>query len=351
MRAVRILMVFVDGVGLGESDPAINPLVRAETPTLRRLLGGPLSGQVAVHTPLASMVPLDARLGVPGLPQSATGQAALLTGTNAAALVGRHVTAYPTRTLRALLEGQGLFIRLRRSGIDAVLANAYAPEYFAAVAARRLRHAAITLNALQAGMRLRDVTDLMAGRAVYQDLTNARLRDRGHAVPLIDPEDAGRHLAALARGRVFTLFEFFETDLAGHGRVADPIGVVERLDRFLGGLLAATDLAETLVVLTSDHGNLEDERTGGHTLNHIYSGEPLASIREKVCFTCCLGWIPTWCASRSSSSPGERYTIGVGGHRPVVRFVSWRAAVVASAFRDSSMYSSMWCRAIQSSVS
>jgi bisphosphoglycerate-independent phosphoglycerate mutase (AlkP superfamily) len=65
------------------------------------------------------------------------------------------------------------------------------------------------------------------------------------------------------------LFEFFETDLAGHGRVADPIGVVERLDRFLGGLLAGTDLAETLVVLTSDHGNLEDERTGGHTLNPV----------------------------------------------------------------------------------
>ena len=269
MRAVRILMVFLDGVGLGEPDPAINPFVRAQTPTLRRLLGGPLSGRVAVHTPLASMVPLDARLGVPGLPQSATGQAALLTGTNAPALVGRHVTAYPTRPLRALLEGQGLFIRLRRGGIDPALANAYAPEYFAAVSARRLRHAAITLNAMQAGMRLRDVTDLVAGRAVYQDLTNARLRDRGHAVPLIAPEDAGRHLAALARGRVFTLFEFFETDLAGHGRVADPIGVVERLDRFLGGLLAATDLAETLVVLTSDHGNLEDERTGGHTLNPV----------------------------------------------------------------------------------
>ena len=274
-------MVFVDGVGLGESDPAINPLVRAETPTLHRLLGGPLSGPIAVHTPQATMVPLDARLGVPGLPQSATGQAALLTGTNAPALVGRHVTAYPTQVLRTLLEGQGLFIRLRRRGIDAALANAYAPEYFAAVAARRLRHAAITLNALQAGMPLRDLADLAAGHAVYQDLTNARLQDRGHAVPLIAPEDAGRHLAALASGRAFTLFEFFETDLAGHGRVADPAGVVERLDRFLGGILAATDLAETLVFLTSDHGNLEDERTDGHTLNPV-PGLLVGAGRERM---------------------------------------------------------------------
>jgi hypothetical protein len=281
MRAVHVLMVFVDGVGLGESDPATNPLVRAETPTLHRLLGGPLSGQVPVRTPLATMVPLDARLGVPGLPQSATGQVALMTGANAAALVGRHVTAYPTQALRGLLGERGLFVCLRQRGMSAALANAYTPEYFAAVAARRLRHAVITLHALQAGVRLRGVADLLAGRAVYHDLTNARLRDWGLAVPVIDPEDAGRHLAALSRGRAFTLFEFFQTDLAGHGRVADGVGVVERLDRFLDGLLTATNLAETLVILTSDHGNLEDERTTGHTLNPV-PGLLVGAERERM---------------------------------------------------------------------
>jgi hypothetical protein len=269
MRAVRILMVFVDGIGLGEPDPATNPLVRAATPTFRRLLGRPLAGRTPIHAPAATMVPLDAQLGVAGLPQSATGQVAILTGENAPALVGRHVTAYPTPALRALLEERGLFTRLRQLGTGAALANAYTPEYFAAIAARRLRHAAITLNALQAGLVLRDVDGVRAGRAVYHDLTNARLRAFGYPVPLITPEHAGRVLASVALDQPFTLFEFFETDLAGHGRVDDRVGVVERLDRFFGAVLDATDLDETLVLMTSDHGNLEDERTDGHTSNPV----------------------------------------------------------------------------------
>ncbi|HLW59658.1 MAG TPA: metalloenzyme [bacterium] len=262
-------MVFVDGVGLGDPDPAANPLVRAETPTIRRLLGGPLAGRGPVRTEQAVMVPLDARLGVPGLPQSATGQVTLLTGENAPALAGRHVTAYPTQVLRHLLLERGLFPRLRAAGVEATLANAYTQDYFAAVEGRRLRHAAITLNAIQAGIPLRGVDDLSEGRAVYHDLTNARPREWGHPVPLISPEDAGRHLAEISAAHAFTLFEFFQTDLAGHGRVPDRLGVVERLDRFLGATLAAVDLADTLMLVTSDHGNLEDERTRGHTLNPV----------------------------------------------------------------------------------
>jgi 2,3-bisphosphoglycerate-independent phosphoglycerate mutase len=269
MGVVRILMIFVDGLGLGEPDPATNPLVRAETPTFRRLLGRPLAGRAAVRTPDATMVPLDAQLGVAGLPQSATGQVTILTGENAPALVGRHVTAYPTPSLRALLEARGLFTRLRRTGTGATLANAYSAEYFAAIAGRRLRHAAIALNALQAGLIFRTVDDLRDGRAVYHDLTNARLRALGHPVPLLTPERAGRVLAGVALEQPFTLFEFFETDLAGHGRIEDRVGVVERLDRLLGGVIDATDLDETLVLMTSDHGNLEDERTDGHTMNPV----------------------------------------------------------------------------------
>lgn len=269
MRAMRILMVFVDGVGLGDLDPATNPLVRASTPTLRRLLGGPLAGRAEVRTHEVVMLPIDAQLGVPGLPQSATGQVALLTGENAPALVGRHVTAYPTQRLRTLLETHGVFSRMRARGLRVALANAYSPEYFAAVADRKLRHAAITLHALQAGVRLRGLDDLRAGQAVYQDLTNARLRECGAAVPLLTLAEAGSHLARVAGGSDFTLFEFFQTDLAGHRRVPDAIGVVERLDRFLGAVLDATNLAETLVVVTSDHGNLEDDRTDGHTLNPV----------------------------------------------------------------------------------
>lgn len=269
MRQARILFIFVDGVGLSDADPAINPLARAATPVLRSLLGGPLALPAPRRTDSTVLVPLDACLGVPGLPQSATGQVALLTGRNAPEHIGRHLTAYPTPSLAALLEAHGLFGALRRRGISVALANAYTPAYFDAVAARRLRHAAVTLHAMQAGVRLRTVDDLAAGQAVYQDLTNARAKDFGAEVPVVMPEESGRNLAAISAAHRFTMFEFFQSDLAGHGRLPDAVEVVERLDRFLGGVLSHVDLATTLVILTSDHGNLEDERTSAHTTNPV----------------------------------------------------------------------------------
>lgn len=266
---MRILLVFVDGLGLGDDDPSSNPVVRAATPVLRGLAGGPLARPAPRHTATAVLVPLDACLAVPGLPQSATGQTALLTGRNAPAHIGRHLTAYPTPSLAALLAAHGLMGELRRQGAEVALANAYTPAYFEAVAARRLRYGAITLHALQAGVRLRTVDDLAAGQAVYQDLTNTRARDLGADVPEITPEAAGRNLAGIVRGHAFTIFEFFQTDLAGHGRIDGAVEIIERLDRFLDGVLARVDLSTTLVVLTSDHGNVEDARTRAHTTNPV----------------------------------------------------------------------------------
>src|SRR3972149_9937423 len=172
MGAMALLVLFLDGVGLGGNDPATNPFVRVPTPTLRHLLGGPLVACGPIDDGDVLLRPADATLGVPGLPQSATGQTALLTGTNAPALEGRHVTAYPTAPLRALLASHSLFTRLSGSGARVALANAYSPEYFTAVAARRLKVAAVTFAAQAAGVRLRTVDDLRAGQAGVHGLTN-----------------------------------------------------------------------------------------------------------------------------------------------------------------------------------
>src|SRR3990170_3863804 len=262
---MSVLLVFLDGVGLGEADPAYNPWVAARTPTLRTLLGRPLAGHERVELNGTLLIPTDATLGVAGLPQSATGQTALLTGLNAPALVGRHVTAYPTTDLRALLAEHNLFARLSAAGRSVALANAYTEEYHEAVAARRLRHGAITTAAVSAGIRLRTVEDLRRGEAVFHDLTNARLRSWGYDLPLLTPFQTGQNLARLAGAHHFTLFEFFLTDLVAHGRVAvDPVMIVE----MLAGVIAALPPEATLVV-TSDHGNLEDGRTRLHTTNPV----------------------------------------------------------------------------------
>ncbi|MGH2399507.1 MAG: metalloenzyme [bacterium] len=267
----RALLLFVDGIGLGPDDPAINPFAAVRTPTLTRLLGRHLTSiEGRIQRDGAMLVPLDATLGVDGLPQSATGQTALLTGLNAPKLAGRHVTAYPTTQLKELLTQHNIFAQVRRLGGTATLANAYTSEYFAAVEAGRLRHAAITFSALSAGVELRNVDDLRAGRAVFHDLTNARLRSWGYDVPEITPHQAGRNLGGIASGHHLTVFEFFLSDLAAHGRI--PVAaeaVVEMMDALLGGVLEAIDLATTLVLMVSDHGNLEDRRNDVHTRNPV----------------------------------------------------------------------------------
>jgi hypothetical protein len=267
----RVLLLFVDGVGLGPDDPAVNPFAAARTPALDALLGRRLTQVAApVHGPRGLLVPLDATLGVAGLPQSATGQTALLTGINAAQAVGRHVTAYPTAQLRALLAEHNLFAKGLGLGRRVTLANAYTPEYFRAVDAGRLRHAAITYAALSAAVALRTVDDLRAGRALFHDLTNDRPRAWGYDLPLITPYDAGVNLAGLAMAHELTVFEFFLTDLAAHGRIAlDPRLVVESLDGLLAGVVARADPRELLVLLVSDHGNVEDTRQAGHTRNPV----------------------------------------------------------------------------------
>lgn len=267
----RVLLLFVDGVGIGDNDPAVNPLVAAATPTLDALLGRKLAGfDAPFRHDGALAVPVDATLGVLGLPQSATGQTALLTGINAAEVEGRHVTAYPTKALRAVLTDHNLFTQVLSAGGTVALANTYTPHYFDAVTSRRLRHAAITFSALAAGVYLRGIDDLVAGRSIFHDLTNHRLRAWGYDVPERTPQESGRVLGGLSQGYQFTLFEFFLTDLAAHHRVPlPPAEVMAMLDGLIGGVLETATLDDTLILMVSDHGNLEDVRAQAHTRNPV----------------------------------------------------------------------------------
>ncbi len=254
MRPEHVLLILVDGVGL--PDEPLPESVYRKCPALCRLF--------TEHT-----VGLDATLGVAGLPQSATGQATILTGINAAALIGAHQSGFPDARLRQLVERENLFLKLQKRGLSCTFANAYAsrPEIKLPPGLR-----SVTTVASQAAFaELRNRADLLAGRAVYHDPTRNWLRERGDAaIPAIDEATAAGHLLSLARNFDFTLFEYFLTDHAGHrGTAADQARVLLSLDRFMAGLLEQIDVDRELLLLVSDHGNIENLRDRFHSVNPV----------------------------------------------------------------------------------
>jgi len=269
-------------------------------PHLQALLGGPMAADHLVARDEVWLQPLDACLGVEGLPQSATGQTALFTGINAAALVGAHLAAYPTAPLQEVIARHSLLKQVTDRGLRATFANAYTDTYWRRVAERKLRHSASTLATMAAGLRLRRLEDLARGEAVYWDITHRVMRALLHLdVPLLPPEEAGRRLARLTATHDLVLFESFLTDLAGHGRLPWPAEeVLMLLDRFLGSLIAALPEEATLV-LSSDHGNLEDGRTRAHTRNPVpllVIGPGVAAFRQARSITDVTPSILRWLA-------------------------------------------------------
>jgi len=267
----RALFIFLDGVGLGADDPRANPFARAQMPFLRSLLGGRrLTDSAAPFaSETVSLTALDAGLGVPGLPQSATGQAALLTGVNLPAELGCHYGPKPNRQVAGYLgNGKTIFSWLREKHKTAALLNAYPPRYFDGIASGARLHSAFPLAAVNAGLRLFTQADLYAGNALSADLTGQGWRTLlGYPdAPLLSAREAGARLARLAQGYDFSLFEYWASDYAGHKQDMDwALAQLETLDGALEGLLQAWDMEHDLIVLASDHGNLEDLSTRRHT--------------------------------------------------------------------------------------
>lgn len=265
-------MIFFDGWGLGANDLTTNPFLNHPMPTLRGLFDGKLPTNDNGHyqSTSATLVPTDATLGVPGLPQSATGQTTIFTGVNAPREIGEHLGPYPNAALRRILAQDNVFQRLVAADRNAAFANAYPPIFFERLARGKARRSATSYAAHAASIRYRNIDDLRAGSAVSAFVTNDRWRESGADVPLISAHDAGRNLARLANEHDFTLFEYFLTDAAGHRGNADfTQRVLDEVDELLGGAIDGINLSESLILTTSDHGNVEDTSAKGHTLNPV----------------------------------------------------------------------------------
>ncbi len=263
---MKTILLFIDGLGWGPPDAATNP---------QHSYGGrffclPPYGPEPV--PVAGdglAVPLDAVLGVEGVPQSATGQTTLFTGVSAQGVLGKHLTGFPNEKLQDVLRQNSILKSLTQRGYNARFLNAFRPRFWELSEERKWTLSATTVATLAAGLPFFNLDDVSAGRAVYQEFTNAELISRGFDMQPMSPAEAGSILGRQIRHHDFLLYEYFQTDKAGHSAEKEKIEAqLQMLDDFLGALLSKQQ-DDTLVVLTSDHGNLEDTTTRRHTLNPV----------------------------------------------------------------------------------
>jgi 2,3-bisphosphoglycerate-independent phosphoglycerate mutase len=276
---MHFLFLFMDGVGLGANDPESNPLARAEMPNLVKILSGQRlveealgSSNKPVITEFATLLGLDASLGIAGYPQSATGQAALLTGENIPAALGMHFGPWPNTQIIKYLKKSTIFHTLKQRGYQAALLNAYPQSYFDRVKSGHRLPGTVAMSVMEARIPLKTTQDLLAGEALSADLTGEGWRERLNIpeTPVLTYFQAGERLAVLSRQYDFAFFEYWISDYAGHeAEMENSCVLLETFDKMLGGLLSTWNLPEDLILITSDHGNMEDTSTRKHTHNLV----------------------------------------------------------------------------------
>jgi hypothetical protein len=267
---MSVFFVFVDGIGLG-APGAHNPFSVQAFQGLRRLSNGQdwTAEALPVVTEKAVFKPVDATLGLEGLPQSGTGQVTLFTGANAAAIAGRHWGPYPHSATKETLLKQSFFKTLLDYGKKPFFINAY-PQRFFDFSEKSGRWSTSSLMVKQCGLPLNSLAEVLAGEAVTAELLQDYWKEKlGLGVPDVTANDvAGRISRAMERYDVVFL-EYYLTDKAGHEQQMNPaLEAIRRIDAVLDAWLPLRRENETLV-LCSDHGNVEDLSVKTHTMNPV----------------------------------------------------------------------------------
>ena len=294
----RIIFIFLDGVGMGDRS-AHNPFYLCRPQYLPFISGSPgWPDKIPVK-------PIDPLLGVAGFPQSATGQTTLYTGISLPEMIKSHKGSYPDQIMRKVLKKHNLLSRLKGKGVRAVFINAYPvyTRFFTAEHIRILndgrmhfskqfpepfkrRISVTTCMMVSAGQQPFDETDIANETTVYQDFSNRALQERGLNLPEFSPEKAANIIYKKSREFDFILYEYFQTDVYGHRKSQDEcVELIKKLNRFFKTLVSLLDRNADTLIVTSDHGNLEDCSIRAHTRNPvplIVWGRESGSIRKKI---------------------------------------------------------------------
>lgn len=263
------LMIFLDGVGIGDKDKTSNPFFTYNFKFLNNIFGDtPHLNNQSLCSNGNYLFPVDANLGVDGLPQSGTGQAAILCGINASELIGKHFGPFPYSTLIPVIEKNNIFTSLIGNNKKVSYVNAFPKVFFDYLKSGKRRLGTIPLSCMKSGMKLKMAADVWKGDALTAEITNEKWRERLHyKLPVIKPSTAAKRLLKISVENHFTMFEYWITDHLGHGRYKEETEQqLMILDDFLFFILKNLPAGMTLLIC-SDHGNLENISIKSHTRN------------------------------------------------------------------------------------
>lgn len=271
---MRVLLIFLDGVGLGKVNPQTNPFIATNLPTLQKLANGHAwSNQTGIQeTQNALFIPTSATLGVEGRPQSGTGQAVIVTGLNIPQMIGEHYGPKPNAKTRAIINQTNIFKSVIQAGKTATLLEAYPPAWHHVIRSGKRLPSSYQQAAQTAGLGFYGEADFRAGRALSGDWTGTGWRtELGYEdTPLLSAYDAGVKMVELARRFDFSFFPHWMTDVIGHrGNLEQASSLLKTFDQVMQGALDAWDDEEGVMIITSDHGNIEDLSHRHHTENDV----------------------------------------------------------------------------------
>jgi hypothetical protein len=212
-------------------------------------------------------------MGIPGLPQSATGHTSLYTGINAPQLINKHLFGFPNQALRNILQNHSLFVKLVAQGYTCKFMNAFRPIFFTTPEIfKNLRMSATTEMNRYASLPFCDFHQIRKKRALYHEYSNIDLKKMGFDLPQFDAADAAQILISESQKFDLVLYEYFLTDFVGHARDMNrAISEIHKVENLISALIEKINQTTTLIVV-SDHGNIEDLRTKSHTQNPAFLG-------------------------------------------------------------------------------
>lgn len=257
---MKTWFLFIDGLGIAPADSHSNPFSKCSGSFLYKLIYDKIPGWTC-H-------PVDACLGVEGLPQSGTGQIALLTGKNAAAHLGKHHGPYPHTSQREWLVSDSVISDCEKNGFSWDMLNVYPDRYFQALEARKIRMSTFGFLQTLNGKPLHPVSDLDQGLGFPPSLNFGHLKRFTDLNDPGFPEGALTHLLKQFERIDFGMTDYFFLDQLSHDQDADTIiREIQTISEFLELIDRSGNPVN--VIICSDHGNSEDVSTSKHTQNPV----------------------------------------------------------------------------------